>query len=133
MSYCPAEVLLGHCSYGIGVDIWGLGCVFAEMFIKDVLFYDENETKLIYKIFKKVGTPDFLLWEETKIFCPNNFKFPKFTKTGFSYIKKINQDFDDIALDLLEKMLNPNPTKRPNCKIIKSHPFFKDYLNNLNK
>jgi serine/threonine protein kinase len=130
MSYSPIEILLGHRSYGIGIDIWALGCIFAELFIKDVLFYENTEIQLLFNIFQKVGTPNFESWSEVQYFKPNSIKFPQFTKSGFQYIKNIHPEFDDVALDLLEQMLNPNPHLRPNCKVIKNHLFFKDLKTN---
>lgn len=31
--YRPPELLLGSTSYGVSVDMWSVGCVFAELFI----------------------------------------------------------------------------------------------------
>ena len=36
--YRPPEILLGTAKYGSAIDIWGLGCVIAEMYLSKPLF-----------------------------------------------------------------------------------------------
>lgn len=41
--YRPPEVLLGADNYGPEVDIWGLGCIFAELFLGKAAFSGSDE------------------------------------------------------------------------------------------
>jgi mitogen-activated protein kinase 15 len=44
--YRPPEVILGIEQYGYGVDIWGIGCVMAELILKRPLFLGINKIKV---------------------------------------------------------------------------------------
>lgn len=49
--YRPPEVLLGA-SYGTAVDIWSVGCIFAELIRKRPLLPGTNERDQLEKIFE---------------------------------------------------------------------------------
>jgi len=58
--YRPPELLLGDRNYGPPVDLWGAGCIMAEMWTRSILFHDYVLTYdfctrnyiIIYKSFK---------------------------------------------------------------------------------
>lgn len=50
--YRPPEVLLGAQRYSCAVDVWGAGCIFAEMAAKQPLFLGDSEIDQIFKIFQ---------------------------------------------------------------------------------
>jgi serine/threonine protein kinase len=56
--YRPPEVLLSDQNYGPPVDMWGIGCVMAEMFIQHPLFAGESDVDQAFKIFDLCGSPD---------------------------------------------------------------------------
>lgn len=47
MVYCPPRLLLTHC-----IDIWSMGCVFAEMMIGHPLFPGESGVDQLVEIIK---------------------------------------------------------------------------------
>jgi len=52
--YRPPDVLMGSKTYSTSVDIWSIGCIFAEMVTKKPLFpgsSDEDELQKIFKYF----------------------------------------------------------------------------------
>lgn len=53
----PPELLLGSESYGPEVDMWSVGCIFAELLIGKPLFPGKDETDLLEKISQKLGSP----------------------------------------------------------------------------
>ncbi len=55
--YRAPEVLLGQRQYSLGVDIWAVGCIFAELVEKHTLFNGDSEIDQIFKIFQFHGTP----------------------------------------------------------------------------
>uniref|UniRef100_A0A183EVJ5 Protein kinase domain-containing protein n=1 Tax=Gongylonema pulchrum TaxID=637853 RepID=A0A183EVJ5_9BILA len=55
-----AKVLLGATRYGLGVDMWSVGCVFAELASKKILFQGDSEIDQMFCIFRHVIT--FLLF-----------------------------------------------------------------------
>lgn len=56
--YRAPEVMLGMKQYTFAIDIWAVGCIFAELFLKRPLFLGgEYEIEQIYKVFEVMGTP----------------------------------------------------------------------------
>lgn len=41
--YRPPELLMGSTSYGVSVDLWSVGCVFAELFQKKPILKGRTE------------------------------------------------------------------------------------------
>lgn len=60
--YRAPEILLGTKFYATGVDIWSLGCIFAEMILRKPLFPGDSEIDQIYRIFQHMGTPNENIW-----------------------------------------------------------------------
>ena len=119
LHYRAPEVCLGSKSYGPPVDIWGAGCVFAELMESTVLFSGDSEIDEIFKIFNVFGTPD----HNSSLFnCPFfNVEFPKFeTKDPRSYLK----NFNEVGIDLFQKMMKLEPEKRITAKNALNHEFF---------
>ena len=50
--YRAPEILLGGRQYSTGVDMWSIGCIFAEMCTKKPLFPGDSEIDEIFKIFR---------------------------------------------------------------------------------
>jgi cyclin-dependent kinase len=50
--YRSPEILLGSRQYSTGVDMWSVGCIFAEMCTKKPLFPGDSEIDEIFKIFR---------------------------------------------------------------------------------
>jgi serine/threonine protein kinase len=55
--YRAPELLLGFKNYSFAVDIWSMGCVFAELITGQVLFQAKEEAQAVDLIFKICGTP----------------------------------------------------------------------------
>jgi serine/threonine protein kinase len=54
--YRSPEILLGGRQYSTGVDMWSVGCIFAEMCTRKPLFPGDSEIDEIFKIFRFVDT-----------------------------------------------------------------------------
>ena len=53
--YRAPEVLLGSRHYSTGIDMWSVGCIFAEMIMRGhPLFPGDSEIDQIFKIFQYV-------------------------------------------------------------------------------
>ena len=50
--YRPPDVLLGNKTYGTTVDMWSIGCIFAEMVSGKPLFTGSSESDQLKKIFE---------------------------------------------------------------------------------
>lgn len=60
--YRAPEVLLGSAHYSIGVDMWSVGCIFAEMVRRQALFPGDSEFQQLLHIFRLLGTPTEKQW-----------------------------------------------------------------------
>ena len=52
--YRPPELVLGNEEYDLKVDVWSLGCVFAEIFLGDLLFKAHSSKELLVQIINMV-------------------------------------------------------------------------------
>lgn len=50
--YRAPELLLGTKTYAGHLDIWSIGCVYAEMFTSDALFTGDSEIDQLRQIFQ---------------------------------------------------------------------------------
>jgi len=119
--YRAPEILLGQKEYALPVDIWSVGCIFAEMVEKKPLFMGDSEIDQIFKIFMFHGTPTNTHW-------PGVTSLPDF-KTTFPKFKGVQpenyfQNFDKVGLDLLMQMICLDPAKRISAKQGLKHPYF---------
>ena len=60
--YRSPELLLGSTNYAASVDMWSIGCCFAELIKMAPLFQTDTEAKAIDRIFKKCGIPTEESW-----------------------------------------------------------------------
>lgn len=50
-------MLLGATIYGSGIDIWSMGCIFAELMLRTPYFAAETDLGQLKVILKALGTP----------------------------------------------------------------------------
>lgn len=61
--YRSPELLLKMNEYATPVDMWSVGCIFAELAMRRPLFQGQNDTYQIAEIFRIMGTPNESNWE----------------------------------------------------------------------
>jgi serine/threonine protein kinase len=111
--YRAPEILLGCAEYTTPVDIWSVGCIFAELMLKKPLFQGDYDIDQIFKIFKVLGTPNQEVWPDVKSLPHFKESFPKFPTIPF---ENILPNLDPNGLNLLSKMLCYDPYKRITAK-----------------
>jgi cyclin-dependent kinase 7 len=55
--YRAPELLFGATQYGIGVDMWSVGCIFAELMLRQPYFPGDSDIDQLSKIYSALGTP----------------------------------------------------------------------------
>ena len=125
--YRAPEILLGQKEYGTPVDIWSIGLIFYEMAHRKPLFAGDCEIDQLFKIFQMFGTPNEKTWPGITKLPEFKWTFPQFRAKG---IQAYNKNIDSVGLDLLSKMVQPDPSKRISAKQAFMHPYFSD-LNKL--
>ena len=58
--YRPPEIFFGDTQYTLAVDMWSLGCLLAEMILKEPIFKGRNEIDVLFKIFEVLGSPNVI-------------------------------------------------------------------------
>ncbi|KAG0468910.1 hypothetical protein HPP92_018238 [Vanilla planifolia] len=112
--YRPPELLLGATKYGPAVDMWSVGCIFAELLHGKPILPGKNEPEQLTKIFELCGTPDEVNWPGvSKMPWYNNFKPARPMKRR---VRELFKHFDRHALELLERMLMLDPSQRISAK-----------------
>ncbi|XP_070790863.1 cyclin-dependent kinase 2 isoform X3 [Pituophis catenifer annectens] len=121
--YRAPEILLGCKYYSTAVDIWSLGCIFAEMLTRRALFPGDSEIDQLFRIFRTLGTPDETVWPGVTSMPDYKSSFPKWARQDFS---KVVPPLDEEGRKLLALMLHYDPNKRISAKTALNHPFFRD-------
>lgn len=120
--YRSPEVLLGATHYSTPVDIWSIGCIFAELVRKEPLFPGDSELQQLLHIFRLLGTPDEKMWPGVSKMRDWHV-YPQWHRQKWS---KIVPGLDMDGTDLLSRMLQYDPSKRITAKEALQHPFFDD-------
>jgi len=121
--YRAPEVLLGSQRYSMPVDIWSIGCIFAEMASKKPLFHGDSEIDQLFRVFRILGTPTEDNWKGVTELPDYKPSFPKWKD---SKLASTTKNVDGDGLDLLQQMLIYDPARRIIAKAIMQHKYFDD-------
>jgi CTD kinase subunit alpha len=122
--YRPPELLLGETRYGPAVDVWSAACVYMEMFTKKAIFPgDGSELNQLDKLYSSLGTPTRADWANIvempwfELMRPTERKKRTFESQYGDYLSP-------AALDLVAKIFQYDPVKRPTTEEVLDHPYF---------
>lgn len=121
--YRSPEILLGSRHYSTAVDIWSLGCIFAELVLKHSLFPGDSEIDQIFRIFRTLGTPNETMWPGVNGLPDWKPNFPQWKSQT---LEKVVPGLCADGIDLLQKMLEYDPARRISAKQALLHPYFDD-------
>jgi len=125
--YRAPEVILNASEYSKAIDIWSIGCIYAELLGRTALFPGENYLDQIQRVISVLGTPKY-----DDISYIGNEQALNFIK---SLPKRSRQPWQNLfpganplGLDLLGKMLTFNPNHRFTVEECLAHPYFEGML-----
>lgn len=133
--YRAPELLLGAKHYTKAIDLWAIGCIFAELITSKPLFQgQERERKgddrnpfqsdQIDKIFRILGKPTAELWPGI-VELPNWTRAQSWANHGGCLQDRVRGlQKGSHGFDLLTKLLEYDPTKRITADEALKHPFF---------
>ncbi|KAL5713313.1 mitogen-activated protein kinase [Ranunculus cassubicifolius] len=120
--YRAPELLLCCDNYGTSIDVWSVGCIFAELLGRKPIFPGTeclNQLKLIINV---LGSQS-----ESNLEFIDNPKARKYIKTlPYSHgapFTRLYPKANPLAIDLLQKMLVFDPSKRISVTEALQHPY----------
>ncbi|CAJ1975327.1 unnamed protein product [Sphenostylis stenocarpa] len=120
--YRPPELLLGSTDYGPAVDLWSVGCVFAELLVGKPILQGRTEVEQLHKIFKLCGSPPDEYWKKTRLPHATLFK-PQ--QPYDSCLRQFFKDLPATSVHLLQTLLSVEPYKRGSAASALSSEYFK--------
>ncbi|KAL3569963.1 hypothetical protein D5086_029853 [Populus alba] len=118
--YRAPEVLLGSTHYSIAIDMWSVGCIFAEMSRRQALFPGDSELQQLLHIFRLLGTPTEEQWPGVTSLRDWHV-YPKWEPQNLA---RAVPSLGPQGVDLLSKMLKYDPAERISAKAAMDHPYF---------
>ncbi|KAL0415606.1 UNVERIFIED_CONTAM: Cyclin-dependent kinase G-1 [Sesamum latifolium] len=122
-SYCPddvgtlwykaPEILVGAETYSCAVDMWSVGCIMAELLLKEVLFKGRCDLEQIAQIYIILGSGK----------ADDNRLMHKFLAAASSTGAP---SLTELEFDLLKKLLEYDPEKRITAEAALNHGWFKE-------
>jgi len=122
--YRPPELLLGERNYGSAVDMWGAGCIMAEMWTRSPIMQGNTEQHQLTLIAQLCGAISAEVWPGVEnLDLYNKLEIPRGVKRRVKerlkpYVK------DAFACDLIDKLLSLDPQKRLDADSALNHDFF---------
>jgi len=121
--YRAPECILKSSNYNSPMDIWAVGCIMAEMYLHPKpLFYGQNEKEVLNKICSILGTPTHDIW--AKGIQQANLIGIKLPNNSGTDLANIIPSASPKAIEIMKKMLQWDPNKRPSAVCLLNDPFF---------
>jgi len=110
--YRAPEMLYAARMYGAEVDMWGAGCIMAEVLTLSPLFPGETDIDQLNRIYSICGTPDVWLhdWPEAKSLA--DFDKISFTPMPAGRIEAVLHQHSSAAATLVAAMVRVPPARR---------------------
>ncbi|KAJ2557693.1 TFIIH complex serine/threonine-protein kinase subunit kin28 [Coemansia sp. RSA 1933] len=121
--YRAPELLLGAANYTGSIDIWAMGCIFAELLLRAPYLPGDSDLEQLTTIFKARGTPTEDDWPGMSK-LPMGFNFEKYPKPSLA---DLFHGASEDALDLMNRMLTYNPVTRITAAEALQHPYFRNF------
>lgn len=131
--YRAPELLMGSTLYSTAVDMWAVGCIFAELVLMRPLLQGKGELDQLGKIASMFGAPSEKCWAgfsklpnsrrvSFRSYGEGNFTEHFYEGTGCTRRLRISNN----AIDLMQSMLLYDPEKRISAADALNHPYFSE-------
>ncbi|KAJ6682154.1 MITOGEN-ACTIVATED PROTEIN KINASE [Salix koriyanagi] len=120
--YRAPELLLCCDNYGTSIDVWSVGCIFAEILGRKPIFPGTeclNQLKLIISVLGSQNDTDLEFIDSPK--ARRYIKTLPYTRG--THLSHLYPHADPLALDLLQRMLVFDPSKRITVTEALLHPY----------
>uniref|UniRef100_UPI00358EB1CA cyclin-dependent kinase 7 isoform X1 n=2 Tax=Myxine glutinosa TaxID=7769 RepID=UPI00358EB1CA len=106
--YRAPELLFGAKMYGVGVDMWAVGCILSELLLRTPFLPGDSDLDQLFKIFEALGTPVEEEWPD----MTNLADYVAFKPQSGTPLENIFTAAGDDLLELLKGLFNFNPNSR---------------------
>ena len=132
--YRAPEMILAAQKYGKPIDMWSVGCILYEMLVGTPLLPGKSTKDMIKMMFSVTGFPDRKEYNEIKKEIKIQIDYDQLLQEKVKKKKNILQTLskythDDVAIDLLLKLLVFNPSKRLTAEEALKHPYVAEFHN----
>ncbi|VDD86751.1 unnamed protein product [Enterobius vermicularis] len=139
--YRAPELLLGAKHYTKAIDIWAIGCIFAELLTSEPVFFCREEDikasspyhqDQLNRIFTVMGFPSEKEWEDLKKMPEYQKLIQDFKRTSYAnctlqrYMEKHKIRAETPAFSLLQRLLTMDPIKRITAQEALDDDYFKE-------
>nr|XP_003404341.2 cyclin-dependent kinase 19 isoform X3 [Loxodonta africana] len=139
--YRAPELLLGARHYTKAIDIWAIGCIFAELLTSEPIFHCRQEDiktsnpfhhDQLDRIFSVMGFPADKDWEDIRKMPEYPTLQKDFRRTTYAnsslikYMEKHKVKPDSKVFLLLQRLLTMDPTKRITSEQALQDPYFQE-------
>ncbi|KAI3644112.1 hypothetical protein MP228_010276 [Amoeboaphelidium protococcarum] len=119
--YRAPEILFGARDYGDKVDMWSMGCIFAELMLRTPFLVGDTDLQQLETIFRALGTPSQNDWPGLDQ-LPNYVELTKYPKPQ---LRQLFNAASSDTLDLMAQMFCYYPLKRISAKEALLHDYLK--------
>ncbi|VDM47265.1 unnamed protein product [Toxocara canis] len=139
--YRAPELLLGAKHYTKAIDIWAIGCIFAELLTSEPVFFCREEDikasspyhqDQLNRIFTVMGYPSESDWQDLKKMPEYQKLTQDFKRTNYAnctlqrYMDKHKIKADTRSFSLLQRLLTMDPIKRVTAQDAMDDAYFKE-------
>lgn len=120
--YRPPELLLNAKDYTAAVDMWSVGCILVELYNREPLFPGKDYVHQFRSITELMGFPSdsdlgYVRSENAKKYLEQLPRFPRVP------LAEKFPNLPPLAVDIVEKMLAYDPSKRITAEEALAHPY----------
>jgi mitogen-activated protein kinase 1/3 len=119
--YRAPEIMLGCEAYSTAIDVWGVGCIFAELIKRRAIFMGDDYLDQLQRICAAIGRPSEAELEFVTSVRAKNY-IMDLPNTQCDFDDRF-PDLDPQAMDLLKQMLIFDPNHRISVIEALQHPY----------
>lgn len=121
--YRAPELLMGAKYYTSAIDIWSVGCIFAELLNRRILFQAKNPLQQLDLIIDLLGTPNA---DDMRYACQGAKQHIRRRSFRSPTLYILSNQATSEAIHLLCQMLVFNPDKRIDCDTALKHAYLEE-------